>query len=188
MFKVPGLHPGAGPKEIQLNPFKWFGGGNSTAVIVRGSVQSRQAINVIEVLSEGEIEGFPSAVGLTKGTDAYNNAALKDVFLGKTPVVKPTADSSNVLSSDLNFKNITFRPRFGTSNQTFIRAISDIETEESVNAPVTNAQSVTRTVTESNIDAIRVTVRFDALININEKDGKNIGTSVAIFILSLIHI
>ena len=183
MFKVPGLHPGAGPKEIQLNPFKWFGGGNNaTAVIVRGSIQSRQAINVIEVLSEGEIEGFPSAAGLTKGTDAYNNAALKDVFLGKTPVVRPTADSNNISSSDFNFKNITFKPRFGTADQTFIRAISDIETEESVNAPVTNAQSVTRTVTESNIDAIRVTVRFDALISINEKDGKNIGTQVDIFV------
>ena len=48
--------------------------------------------------------------------------------------------------------------------------------------PVTNAQSVTRTVTESNIDAIRVTVRFDALISINEKDGKNIGTQVDIFV------
>ena len=172
MFKVPGVHPGAGPKEIQLNPFKWFGGGNNaTAVIVRGSIQSRQAINVIEVLSEGEIEGFPSAAGLTKGTDAYNNAALKDIYLGKTPIVKPTADSNNIGGSDFNFKNITFKPRFGTANQTFIRAISDIETEESVNAPVTNAQSVTRTVTESNIDAIRVTVRFDALISINEKDG-----------------
>ena len=27
MFKIPGVDIGAGPKEIQLNPFKWFGGG-----------------------------------------------------------------------------------------------------------------------------------------------------------------
>ena len=47
------------------------------------AVESKQAVNIIEVISEGEIEGFPSAAGLTKGTDAYNKAALKDVYLGK---------------------------------------------------------------------------------------------------------
>ena len=52
-----------------------------------------------------------------------------------------------------------------------------------VNAPVTNAASVTRQITDSNIDAVRVTIRFDALVNINEKDGKNLGTQVDVFIL-----
>lgn len=83
MFKIAGVDIGAGRKEIQLNPFKWFGGGGGTAMIIPQAVQSRQSLNLVEVLSEGEIEGFPSAVGLTKGTEAYNNAALKDVFLIK---------------------------------------------------------------------------------------------------------
>ena len=184
MFKIPGVDIGAGPKEIQLNPFKWFGGGNNaTVTIVRGSVQSRQAINVIEILSEGEIEGFPSAAGLTQGTNAYNRASLKDVFLDKTPIVKPTADSNNITDADFNFQQTVFKSRFGTADQTAIKAISEIETEVSVNAPVTNAASVTRTITESTTDAIRVTIRFDALININEKDGKNLGTEVDVFIL-----
>ena len=80
MFKVAEIHPGAGRKEIQLNPFKWFGGPKSTATRSLSSIQSRQALNLIEVISEGEIEGFPSAAGLTKGTDAYSQAALKDIF------------------------------------------------------------------------------------------------------------
>ena len=67
------------------------------------------------------------------------------------------------------FKELPLDHVFGTANQTFIPAISDIETEVGVNAPVTNAASVTRTITDSNIDAVRVTIRFDALININEK-------------------
>ena len=184
MFKIPGVDFGAGRKEINLNPFSWFGGGGGgTATISFGSVQSRQALNLVEVLSEGEIEGFPSAAGLTQGTDAYNKASLKDVFLDKTSVVKPTADSNNITDADFNFQQTVFKTRFGTANQTFIPAISDIETEVSVNAPVTNAASVTRTITESNIDAVRVTIRFDALININEKDGKNLGTVVDVFIL-----
>ena len=183
MFKISGVDIGAGPKEIQLNPFKWFGGGNGTVTIVQGSVQSRQAVNIVEVLSEGEIEGFPSAAGLTQGTNAYNRASLKDVFLDKTSIVKPTADSNNITDADFNFQQTVFKARFGTANQTFIPAVSDIETEVGVNAPVTNAASVTRTITDSNIDAIRVTIRFDALININEKDGKNLGTQVDVFVL-----
>ena len=147
------------------------------------SLESRQAINIIEVLSEGEIEGFPSAAGLTQGTDAYNKAALKDVFLGKTPIVKSSADPNNILDSDFNFQRITFEPRFGTTYQTHIKGIKDIETEEAVGVAVTNAQSVTRTITQSDIDALRITVRFDALLNINSKDGKNLGDSVGIFIV-----
>jgi len=185
MFKIPGVDIGAGPKEIQLNPFKWFGGGGGggTVTIIQGSVQSRQAVNIIEVLSEGEIEGFPSAAGLTKGTNAYNRASLKDIFLDKTSIVKQTADSNNIVDADFNFQQVVFNSRFGTANQTFIPAISDIETEVAVNAPVTNAAPVTRTITQSTTDAIRVTIRFDALININEKDGKNLGTVVNVFIL-----
>ena len=183
MFKIPGVDIGAGPKEIQLNPFKWFGGGGGTVTIIQGSVQSRQAVNIIEVLSEGEIEGFPSAAGLTKGTNAYSRASLKDIFLDKTSIVKQTADSNNVVDADFNFQQVVFNSRFGTANQTFIPAISDIETEVSVNAPVTNAASVTRTITQSTTDAVRITIRFDALININEKDGKNLGTVVDVFIL-----
>jgi len=147
------------------------------------AVESRQAINIIEAISEGEIEGFPSAAGLTKGTDAYNRAALKDIFLGKTPIVKASANSNNILDSDFNFQNIKFEPRFGTSNQTFIKAISEIETEQAVGVAVTNAQSVTRTITQSDIDAIRITIRFDALININPDDGKNLGSTAAAFII-----
>ncbi len=96
MFKVAEIHPGAGRKEIQLNPFKWFGGGpggGATAVITLGSLRSKQALNLVEAISEGEIEGFPSAAGLTKGTAAYNKAALKDIFLSSTPIVKPSAKS-----------------------------------------------------------------------------------------------
>ena len=47
------------------------------------TLHSRQFATFLDLISEGEIEGFASASkeGLTKGTTAYNNAALKDVFL-----------------------------------------------------------------------------------------------------------
>ena len=61
-------------------------------------------------LSEGEIEGFPSAAGFTQGTDAYNKAALKDVFLDKTPILKATANSTNITDADFNFQDVDLNP------------------------------------------------------------------------------
>ena len=47
------------------------------------TLHSRSFATVQDLISEGEIEGFASASkeGLTKGTTAYDNASLKDVFL-----------------------------------------------------------------------------------------------------------
>ena len=46
------------------------------------TLHSRQFATFLDLVSEGEIEGFATASkeGRTKGTTAYNNAALKDVF------------------------------------------------------------------------------------------------------------
>ena len=45
------------------------------------ALSSKQFATIVDVLSEGEIEGFPSAATFTKGTANYNTAALKDVYL-----------------------------------------------------------------------------------------------------------
>ena len=141
------------------------------------ALTSKQFVTIVDVLAEGEIEGFPSATGFTQGTDAYKFAALKDVFLGKTPVLKANADPNNVQDSDFNFQNIGFSLRFGTANQTFIKGISDIETETGVNVKVVKDTPVTRTITNSNIDAIRVTLRFTALTEVND-EGQTLGRTV----------
>ena len=53
------------------------------ATLPKDALSSKQFATIVDVLSEGEIEGFPSAAGFTKGTTNYNNAALKDVYLEK---------------------------------------------------------------------------------------------------------
>ena len=65
-------------------------------------LNSRQFARVMDLISEGEIEGFasPSKEGLSQGTEAYLNAAKKDIFLDKTPIVKSTADSKNVVGKN----------------------------------------------------------------------------------------
>ena len=87
------------------------------------TLHSKQFASFLDLVSEGEIEGFATASkeGLTKGTTAYNNAALKDVFLNDTAVLQSTASSSSPVTTDFNFQDVGFTPRFGTNNQTHIR-------------------------------------------------------------------
>ena len=140
-------------------------------------LSSKQFATIVDVLSEGEIEGFPSAAGFTKGTANYNNAALKDVYLGKTPVLRANADVTDLQTTDFNFQNVEFEPRFGTSNQPFIPGISNIETETNVGVKVEKGTPVSRQITNSNVDAVRVTVRFNSLQKF-ESNGDVNGTSV----------
>ena len=138
-----------------------------------GSLSSKQFATIIDVLSEGEIEGFPSAGAFTKGTTNYNTAALKDVFLGKTPVLRASADPTNTQESDFNFQDVEFEPRFGTSNQTFIPGIANIESETNVGVKVVKDTPVSRQITNSNIDAVRVTLRFNGLQEFKENGDIN---------------
>ena len=141
------------------------------------ALTSKQFVTIVDALAEGEVEGFPSAVGLTKGTNAYNIAALKDVYLGKTPVLKASADPNNVLDTDYNFTNVKFSPRFGTADQTFIKGIANIETETAVGVAVEKDTPVTRSITNSSIDAVRVHIRFTALTDVKD-DGQTHGRTV----------
>ena len=145
---------------------------------------SKQFQTLVELLGEGEIEGFPSAAGLTQGTTAYNNAALKDVFLNGTQVLQSTASNTSPADTDFNFQNVSFEPRFGTSNQTAIQGISEIETENAVGVAVTKASPVSRSITNTSINAVRVTLGFPSLQKF-EDDGDINGAEVAINIQTI---
>ena len=126
------------------------------------TLHSRQFATFLDLISEGEIEGFASASkeGRTKGTTAYNNAALKDVFLNDTPVLRSTANSASPATTDFNFQDVSFEPRFGTSNQTKIAGIESSSSVTSVGVEVAQASPVTRQITNSNVDAVNVTITF----------------------------
>ena len=145
---------------------------------------SKQFQTLVELLGEGEIEGFPSAAGLTQGTTAYNNAALKDVFLNGTQVLQSTASNTSPADTDFNFPNVSFEPRFGTSDQTAIQGISEIETENAVGVAVTKASPVSRSITNTSVNAVRVTLGFPSLQKF-EDDGDINGAEVAINIQTI---
>ena len=94
------------------------------------SLASKQFQILIDLLSEGIISGFPSATG-SQGSTEYNTSALKDVFLNGTQVLQQSAGTSPD-DTDFNFQNISFEPRFGTSDQTAIAGISASESETAV--------------------------------------------------------
>jgi len=127
----------------------------------KDALQSKQFQTLIELLGSGEIEGFPSATG-SKGSTEYNISALKDVFLNGTQVLQQAAGTSPN-DEDFNFQNVSFVPRFGTSNQTAIAGISETESETSVGVTVTQSTPVSRQITNTNIDAVRVTLGFPTL-------------------------
>ncbi len=145
---------------------------------------SKQFQTLVELLGEGEIEGFPSAAGLTRGTTAYNNAALKDVFLNGTQVLQSSASNTSPADTDFNFQNVSFEPRFGTSDQTAIQGISEIETENAVGVAVTKASPVSRSITNTSVNAVRVTLGFPSLQKF-EDDGDINGAEVAINIQTI---
>ena len=143
------------------------------------TLHSRQFATFLDLISEGEIEGFASASkeGLTKGTAAYTNAALKDVFLNDTPVLRSTASSASPATTDFNYQDVTFTPRFGTSNQTKISGIESSSSVISVGVTVTASSPVTRQITNTDVDRIKVTVTFPQLQKATT-EGDLLGSSV----------
>ena len=152
------------------------------------TLNSRQFASIQDLISEGEIEGFatPSKAGLTKGTTAYNNAALKDIFLNDTPILDASANNTNPQAEKFNFQNVGFTPRFGTSNQTHVPGIEGSQSTTTVNSTPTNplgtvssgeANAVTRQITNTAVDAAKVTITFPQLQKATD-EGDLLGSSV----------
>ena len=156
------------------------------------TLNSRQFATIQDLISEGEIEGFATASkeGRTKGTPEYNNAALKDVFLNDTPILKSTANSASPADADFNFQNVNFTPRFGTANQTTIPGIVGSESTSTVGGTPTNpagtvasgeSNAVTRQITNTNVDAVKVTITFPQLQKSTD-NGDLLGSTVDLVI------
>jgi len=149
-----------------------------------GALSSKQFNTIVELLSEGEIEGSATASknGITdKTSTAYINSFKKDIFLNQTPILQAAASVSSPQDSDFNFKDVGFDFREGTANQTFISGIKNIETEVGIGTTVTTSNPVTHTVTQSTINAVRVTLNFPSMQVFNDEGGID-GTEVRLLI------
>ena len=144
------------------------------------TLHSRSFATIQDLISEGEIEGFASASKeeLTKGTTAYNNASLKDVFLDDTPILNSNATSASPADSDFNFQDVTFKSEFGTSNQTAMSGIpAESRSPTGVGVTVTTSAPVTRQISNTDVDAVIVTLTWPQ-IQVAEDDGDIRGDTV----------
>lgn len=159
------------------------------------ALSSKQFNTIVEIVSEGEIEGFATASkrGIASDNAAYKTAALTDVFLNKTPVLNVSTALTDAqflakvqapTDADFNFKNVGFDFRLGTSSQTFIQGIKNTETEVSIGTNVTTSNPATHTITSNTINACRVTLRFGGMQKF-EDDGDITGVEVQLRIKTI---
>ena len=137
---------------------KGGGGGSHTPTEADDTLQSVQFASVLDVISEGEIQGLENG--------------NKSIFLEDTPI--ENADGSN------NFQSFEVVTRTGTQTQTHISGdFGSTQSEQAVNAEVSNSTPVTRSITDTDVDRVRVTLTVPSL-RIVEDDGDITGHSVSI--------
>jgi predicted phage tail protein len=123
------------------------------------TLQSRAYARTLDAVSEGEV------VGLIDGA--------KSIYLNGTQLQND--------DGTFNFENVTFDSRPGSNSQTYISGIPAVESENGVNVEVSADAAVTRTVSNTDVNAVRVTLSVQSLFKQSD-DGKINGTSVDIAI------
>jgi len=131
------------------------GGGGFTPSEAADSLQSVQFASVLDVISEGEIEGI--------------EGGLEGIYLEGTPVQNPSGRN--------NFKGYTVVTRNGTQAQSLIPGLNGSEREKLVNTEFTKGFSATRQITDEDVDRVRITVQLPALQQFQD-NGDITGTSV----------
>lgn len=134
------------------------GGGGSGRVAVEApdSLRSKAFAQVLDLVSEGEI------VGLVDGA--------KSIYLDETPL--QNADGS------YNFQGVEITTRTGTQAQDYIPGFPSVESETPVGVEVKASASVTRQVSNPEIDAVRVRISIPQLTEQNTTNGDLNGASV----------
>ena len=154
--------------------------------VAKDNLDSRQVARIVDLLSEGEIEGFatPSRLGITdRNSTRYKDELKKDIFFQNTPLVRENADvTSGVSPSDENFQIEELSPRYGTQDQSALDEISETVQEEYAVGVVVNKLSdpdagITRTITDVNVTAVRVTLSLPQLQKFKD-NGDVVGASV----------
>ena len=133
------------------------GGGQRTPTEANDSLQSVQYGTVLDLISEGEVQGLDDG--------------LKSVYLDGTPIVSAGGAA--------NFKGYKAEFKPGTQAQTYIAGTQGIESENGVNVQVKYSAPVVRTITDTDVDRVRVTVLLPAL-QVSESDGDLVGHSVRV--------
>ena len=161
-----------------------------------GSLKSVDFVTLIDILSEGQIEGSATAskIGQTAiNTAAYRNCFLKDTFLNGQPVLDANANINTPPKSAFNYSTVELRFRRGTANQASLPA-AEVQSSEilasdqgdigqTVDFPqggsVTSRSVI---INDVNVDIVRVRVKFDSFFRIDTESGNRKATDVRVLI------
>lgn len=135
------------------------GGGGHTPVEAKETGRSKQLIKIVEIISEGEIEGLADG--------------LKSVYFNNTPV--QNKDGS------FNFNNVQIEGRVGSQVQDVIAGFNTSEKEISVGTQVKKNLPITRTVTDDKVSRLRLTIGVQSLFK-QEENGDTNGAKVDLII------
>lgn len=133
------------------------GQGNSRkAVIAADSAQSKSYIKILYGLSEGEVEGLANG--------------LQSVYLEETPLQNP--------AGGWNFEGVQADFRHGTNDQTHIEGFPDISSETAINVELKSDTPWVRSVTNTDLDAIRLRFKWGPLREQNAENGDVNGITI----------
>ena len=135
--------------------------------LIDGGLRSKQFATVLDLLGYGEVDSILDPGGV--GTNTFR----KNVFLDGTPLQNANGEE-NFSDVEVFFKN-------GASDQTALQEINAIENTIPVGVQVTNATSITRSITDSNVDKVRISIQIPSLQKF-EDNGDIKGTEVKISI------
>ncbi|WLG43221.1 host specificity protein J [Pseudomonas sp. FP1740] len=134
------------------------GGGSSSgttraAVEAPDSLRSRQHVRILHAISEGEIQGIP-----------YGSMGI---FFDDVPLQNP--------DGSFNFSDVQVDTRNGTQWQGYM-PITGLEAEQTVGVELKYAVSTERAITDTDVDAVRVTVSTPQLSEQNMQTGDTNGS------------
>ncbi len=134
------------------------GGGGSARVAQEApdSLRSKAYARVVDLVCEGEIEGLA--------------ADLQSVYLDDTPIQNP--------DGSYNFTGVTLETRPGTQQQSYIPGFSAVENEVAVGVECKANQPVVRSITDPDVDAVRIKVSIPTLTLQDTTNGDLNGASV----------
>ena len=119
------------------------------AVIAPDSAQSKTYIKILYGLSEGEVEGLANG--------------LQSVYLEETPLQNP--------AGGWNFEDVQADFRHGTNDQTHIEGFPDISSETAINVELKSDSPWVRSLTNTDLDAIRLRFKWGPLRQQNAENG-----------------
>ncbi|WP_334249295.1 phage tail protein [Morganella morganii] len=135
------------------------GGGGSTPRLVDDNLKNKQFLNVIDLVSEGPVEG---PVG-----------GMQGFMLNGTPVVDKQGNP--------NIRGVEVQWKSGTQSQSPLDGFPFVEKEIPVNVEVKKETPILRAVSDQEVDRIRFTLGVSALVKQDDK-GNQENTSVQMLV------